>query len=276
MDGVRIGSVVVGGGAPLAAICGPCQIESRDHTLRMAEAVRVAGLRAGVPVVFKASFEKANRSSLSGATGVGLDAGLRVLAEVRSEVGLPVITDVHETWQCSVVSDVVDALQIPALLCRQTTLLVAAGATGRPVMVKKGQFMAPEAMAGAVEKVEAGGRGGGVILCERGTSFGYGRLVVDMTGLEVMRGLGVPVVFDATHSVQRPGSLGGASGGERARVPGLARAAVAVGVDAVFLEVHDDPDRALSDGPCMLPVESLAGLLSGLRKLDETRREMFG
>jgi 2-dehydro-3-deoxyphosphooctonate aldolase (KDO 8-P synthase) len=268
--------IPIGGGRPLAAICGPCQMETLDHTLRMAEAVADAGLRAGVPVVFKASFDKANRSSLGGTRGVGIKDGLRWLRAVGRQFGLPVVTDVHEAWQVEAVldSEAVDMLQIPALLCRQTDLLVAGGASGLPVMVKKGQFMAPEAMAGAIEKVEAGGGDGGVLLCERGSTFGYGRLVVDMTGLEVMRGFGVPVVFDATHSVQRPGLLGGASGGERRFVPGLARAAVAVGVDAVFLEVHDDPDKAPSDGPCMLPIRGLAWLLSGLRRLDEVRREV--
>lgn len=267
--------IPIGYGRPLAAICGPCQIESRAHTLMMAGAVLRAGQDTGVPVVFKASFDKANRSSVGGARGVGLVEGLDILAEVRARFGLPVVTDVHETWQVRMVAEVVDMIQIPALLCRQTDLLVAAGRTGLPVMVKKGQFMAAEAMIGAVEKVESGG-GDKVLLCERGSCWGPGRLVVDMAGLEVMRGFGVPVVFDATHSVQMPGSLGGSSGGVRARVFGLARAAVAVGVDAVFLEVHDDPDRALSDGPCMLPVQGLARMLADLRQLDEVRREVMG
>jgi 2-dehydro-3-deoxyphosphooctonate aldolase (KDO 8-P synthase) len=274
--GVDVGPVRVGGGAPLVAICGPCQMETFDHTMRMAEAVRTAGFVAGVPVIFKASFDKANRTSLSGARGVGITDGLRWLRAVRARVGIPVVTDVHETWQVAAVAEAVDMLQIPALLCRQTDLLVEAGASGLPVMIKKGQFMAAEGMAGAVEKVESGGGDGGVLLCERGSSWGPGRLVVDMTGLEVLRGLGVPVVFDATHSVQRPGALGSESGGERQHVAGLARAAVAVGVDAVFLEVHNRPDAAPSDGPCMLPLVGLAGLLRGLRELDQTRREMFG
>jgi 2-dehydro-3-deoxyphosphooctonate aldolase (KDO 8-P synthase) len=271
MPGVRVGKVLVGGRAPLVAICGLCVIESRDHTLRMAEAVKAAGWDASVPVIFKASFDKANRTSLDGARGVGLVKGAAILDEVRRKTGLPVVTDVHDEAHVTALSGVVDMLQIPALLCRQTDLLVCAGATGLPVMVKKGQFMAPEAMAGAVEKVESGGDGG-VLLCERGTSFGYGRLVNDMRGLEIMRGFGVPVVFDATHSVQEPGGLGASSGGQRRHVPALARAAVAVGVDAVFLEVHDDPDRALSDGPCVWPVARLAGLLRQLRAIDEVVR----
>lgn len=269
--------IPIGYGRPLAFICGPCQMETYDHTMKMAEAVKSAGYVAGVPVIFKASFDKANRTSLSGARGVGIKDGLRWLRAVTAEVGLPVVTDVHETWQVEAVAEVVDMLQIPALLCRQTDLLVAAGASGLPVMVKKGQFMAPEAMYAAVEKVRSGSSGlVDVLLCERGSSWGPGRLVVDMTGLEVMRDMGVPVVFDATHSVQRPGALGDASGGERRHVAGLARAAVAVGVDAVFLEVHDRPSAAPSDGPCMLPLRGLAGLLRGLRELDEKRKEMFG
>jgi 2-dehydro-3-deoxyphosphooctonate aldolase (KDO 8-P synthase) len=251
-------------------------MESLEHTLAMAEAVRAAGEAAGVPVIFKSSFDKANRTSLSGPRGVGITDGLRWLRAVRERVGLPIVTDVHECWQVREVVNVVDMIQIPALLCRQTDLLISAGASGLPVMVKKGQFMAAEGMAEVVKKVEFGGGAGGVLLCERGSSWGPGRLVVDMTGLEVMRRLGVPVVFDATHSVQRPGALGLESGGERRHVAGLARAAVAVGVDAVFLEVHDDPERAPSDGPCMLPLRGLAGPLRGLRELDEKRKEMFG
>lgn len=267
MRRVKVGPIAVGGGAPLVAICGPCVIESREHALRMADKVISAAFTAGVPVIFKASFDKANRTSKDSPRGVGIIQGMSILADVRNRTGMPVVTDVHDQVQAVVAGEVVDMLQIPALLCRQTDLLVAAGDAGVPVMVKKGQFMAPEAMGGAIEKV-----GSDVLLCERGTSFGYGRLVNDMRGLEVMREFGVPVVFDATHSVQEPGGLGGASGGQRGHVPALARAAVAVGVDAVFIETHDDPDRALSDGPCMWPVERLAALLTSLREIDEVVR----
>ncbi len=265
---VRVaGDVVVGDGG-LVGICGPCVIEGRDVTLRIADGVRDAAERAGLPVVFKASFDKANRTSLRGFRGIGMERGLRVLEEVRRECGMPVLTDVHEVGQVAAAAQVVDVLQVPAFLCRQTDLLVAAGATGKPVNVKKGQFVAPADMRHAVEKVREGGAGG-VMLTERGTSFGYGDLVVDMRSLPVLRGFGCPVVFDATHAVQRPSAAGDRSGGDRSMVPVLARAAAAVGVDALFVETHEDPDRALSDGPNSVPLQELARLLHQVRQLSE-------
>jgi 2-dehydro-3-deoxyphosphooctonate aldolase (KDO 8-P synthase) len=260
--------VVVGAGQ-LVLLCGPCVVEGRDVTFRIAEGVRAAAESAGLPVVFKASFDKANRTSIEGFRGIGADEALRVLEQVRDLTGMPVLTDIHEVAQVEAVAQVVDVLQIPAFLCRQTDLLVAAGTTAKPVNIKKGQFMAPADMRHAVDKVRQGGGGGGVMLTERGTSFGYGDLVVDMRSLPVLRGLGCPVVFDATHAVQRPSAAGDRSGGDRAMVPVLLRAAVAVGVDAVFLETHEDPDRALSDGPNSVPLAVLPRLLEQVRLLAE-------
>lgn len=265
---VQIADVRFANDAPFALIAGPCQIESRDHALMMAERAAAVCADLGIGFVFKSSFDKANRSSLSGARGVGMDAGLRILADVRDAVGCPVITDVHEPAQCAPVAEVVDALQIPAFLCRQTELLIAAGQTGKPVNVKKGQFLAPWDMAHVADKIAHTGNNQ-IMLCDRGTSFGYNTLVSDMRGLPVMAETGYPVVFDATHSVQQPGGLGGATGGDRKMVPVLARAAVAVGIAGLFVEVHDDPDNAPSDGPNMLRIEDLSPLLTQLRAIDQ-------
>jgi 2-dehydro-3-deoxyphosphooctonate aldolase (KDO 8-P synthase) len=250
--------VVVGDGR-LALLAGPCVVESRDLVLEIAGTLKAACERLGVPFVFKASLDKANRTSAGSFRGMGFDAALELLAEVKRTFGVPVVTDIHEPWHAAAVADVVDLLQIPAFLCRQTDLLVAAGATGRAVNVKKGQFMAAEDMAYAVDKVRAGGSDN-VLLTERGTTFGYHDLVVDFRGLAIMR-RSAPVVFDATHSVQSPGGGGGKSSGKREFVSPLARAAVAFGVDALFLETHPEPDKALSDGPNMLPLAQIEGLL---------------
>lgn len=265
MTPVSIGGALLGG-ERLAFIAGPCVIESEAHTLAMARALRDLFARLGCPAVFKASFDKANRTSVTSYRGPGLEEGLRILALVRESVGIPVLTDIHLPEQAAIAAEVVDALQIPAFLCRQTDLLVAAGKTGLPVNIKKGQFLQPAAMAEAADKVRAGGPSP-VLLCERGTTFGYGNLVVDMRGIAIMRGLGYPVVFDATHSVQLPSAAGGKSGGERQFAPLLARAAVAAGADAVFLEVHDCPDEALCDGPNMLPLDELEALASELLRV---------
>jgi len=247
-------------------IAGPCVIEGRDMVLRLAEAIRDVARAAGFSYCFKASYDKANRTSLDAYRGPGLDAGLEILAEVRREIGVPVLTDYHTPEQAAPVGEVVDILQVPAFLCRQTDLLVAGVKTGKALNVKKGQFLAPENMAPVVEKVRGSG-GRDLMLTERGATFGYGNLVVDFRGLPAMRKLGHPVIFDATHSVQRPGGLGTKSGGDRREVPGLARAAVAVGVDGLFLEVHEDPDHAKSDGPNQLALETLAPLLETLKRI---------
>ncbi len=268
---VRIGPVRVGGGAPLALIAGPCVIESEDLVLSVAEHLARLADRLGLAVVFKSSYDKANRTSLDSFRGPGLEEGLGILERVRAETGLPVLSDVHSPAEARAGGEVLDCLQIPAFLCRQTDLLVAAGATGRPVNIKKGQFLAPEDMAPAAEKALSAGAGG-VLLTERGTSFGYRYLVVDFQGLGRMRAIGWPVVFDATHSVQQPGALGGCSGGDRAAVPALARAAAAVGVDALFLEVHPDPDHALCDGPNSVALADLEGLVGTVLALDRVRR----
>jgi len=260
-----LGAVVFANNAPFALIAGPCQIESRDHCLRMAEALAAMCQRAGVPLVFKASFDKANRTSGAAARGVGLEKGLEILAEVRREHGLPVLSDVHEPAQCAPVAAVVDMLQIPAFLCRQTDLLLAAAATGKPVNIKKGQFLAPADMAQVAAKMGDAA----ITLCERGSSFGYNTLVNDFRALPIMAASGHPVIFDATHSVQQPGGLGTASGGQREFVAPLARAALAVGVAGLFIEAHNAPDIAPSDGPNMLPLETLEALLPGFKVLDE-------
>lgn len=257
---VRIGPVTIGGGAPLLLIAGPCVIEGEDFTLGVARELKQICGRVGMPLVFKASYDKANRSSVNSFRGPGLDEGLRILRRVRAETGLPVLTDIHDVTQAVAAAAVVDAVQIPAFLCRQTDLLVAAGQAGKPVNLKKGQFAAPEDMAQAAQKVESAGNGQ-VFLTERGSSFGYHNLVVDMRGLAIMRGLGYPVVFDATHSVQLPAAGDGCSDGDRRWAPVLARAAVAAGVDAVFMEVHPDPDRAKCDGPNSWPLRDLEELL---------------
>ncbi|MBL8866895.1 MAG: 3-deoxy-8-phosphooctulonate synthase [Gemmataceae bacterium] len=265
---VAIGPHAIGAGHPLLFVLGPCVIETRDHALRIAEALRGLADRLKIPVVFKASYDKANRSSGKSYRGVGLDAGLRILAEVKSEFAFPLTTDVHEPAQCAAVAEVVDVLQVPAFLARQTDLLEAAGRTGRVVNVKKGQFMAPWDMKNVVSKLAEVGNTN-VILTERGTTFGYGLLVNDMRSIPWMQETGAPVIFDATHSVQTPGALGDRTGGDRKMVPTLARAAVAAGCDGLFLETHPDPDRAPSDGPNMIPLAELPALLATCLRLRE-------
>jgi 2-dehydro-3-deoxyphosphooctonate aldolase (KDO 8-P synthase) len=265
---IEIGPVTVGNRRPFTLIAGPCQIESRAHALETAEAlVGIAGER-GRGLIYKSSFDKANRTSAGSARGVGLAEGIEILAEVRNRFACPVLTDVHESQQCVPVAEAVDVLQIPAFLCRQTDLLRAAAETGRAVHVKKGQFLAPWDMAHVAAKLESFGARR-IMLGERGTSFGYNTLVSDFRGLPVMAATGWPVVFDATHSVQQPGGRGGTSGGQREFVPVLARAALAVGVAAVFIETHADPDRAPSDGPNMVPLHELSGLLDVLGRFDD-------
>jgi 2-dehydro-3-deoxyphosphooctonate aldolase (KDO 8-P synthase) len=264
---VRVGGVEVGNRLPLAVISGPCQIESRAHALEMAHALREMAASAGVPLIYKSSFDKANRTSLNAARGIGLAEGLAILAEVREATGLPVLTDVHAAEQCAPAAEAVDCLQIPAFLCRQTDLLLSAGAAGKPVNVKKGQFLAPWDMRNVAAKIASTGNED-VLLTERGASFGYNTLVSDMRALPIMAETGYPVVFDATHSVQQPGGQGSSSGGQREYAPVLARAAVAVGVAAVFIETHPDPDRAPSDGPNMIPLRQMPALLASLKGFD--------
>ncbi|MFN4158003.1 MAG: 3-deoxy-8-phosphooctulonate synthase [Gemmobacter sp.] len=270
---VHIRDVTFDNGAPLSFILGPCQMESRAHALEMAAAIAAIARDLGVGAVFKASYDKANRTSLSGARGIGMAEALEVFAEVQETHGLPVLTDVHEPGHCAPVARVVDILQIPAFLCRQTDLLVAAAQTGRVVNVKKGQFLAPWDMAHVVAKVTGSG-GRDVLVTERGVSFGYNTLVSDMRALPVLAATGAPVIFDATHSVQQPGGQGGSSGGQREFVAVLARAAAAVGVAGVFIETHDAPDRAPSDGPNMVPLADLPGLLRDLMAFDALRKAM--
>ena len=266
--GIRVGDLTIGAGRPFTLIAGPCVIESRESVLRHAERIRDVARRVGVPLIFKCSFDKANRTSGKSYRGVGMERGLEILGEARREVGVPVLTDVHEAEQARPVAAVVDVLQTPAFLCRQTDFIVEVCRVGKPVNLKKGQFLSPWEMVPVVEKaVSTGNRN--VMVCERGFSFGYRNLVSDMRSLVILRETGVPVVFDATHSVQLPGGQGTASGGERQFVPALARAAVAVGVDALFMEVHEDPDRALSDGPNNWPLDRLEGLLRELKTIDE-------
>lgn len=270
---VRIGEVALAQDRPLALIAGPCAIESRAHALLMAGELKRICAELALPLIFKSSFDKANRTSASTGRGVGLEQGLEILAEVRRTTGLPVLTDVHESWQCAPVAEVCDVLQIPAFLCRQTDLLAAAARTGRVVNVKKGQFLAPWDMAQVAQKLEGFGCER-VLLCERGASFGYNTLVSDMRALPQLAATGWPVIFDATHSVQQPGGLGGRSGGQREFVPVLARAAVAVGVAGVFIETHDDPDRAISDGPNMVPLAAMPALLQALQRFDRLAKEL--
>lgn len=268
---VTIGDLAIGDGGPLTLIAGPCQLESRDHALMIAEAMAQAAAAAGLGYIFKASYDKANRTSLGGKRGVGMEAGLRILSDVRAEIGCPVLTDVHEPPHCAAAAEAVDVLQIPAFLCRQTDLLIAAGETGAAVNVKKGQFLAPWDMANVADKVASTGNRR-ILLCERGTSFGYNTMITDMRGLPTMAQTGWPVVFDATHSVQQPGGKGGSSGGQREFAPVLARAAVSLGVDSVFIETHEDPDRAPSDGPNMIPLENMADLCQMLSQFHELAR----
>ncbi len=260
-------AVTFGNDLPLAFILGPCVIESRDHALKMATAIAEIGQRLDIPVIYKSSFDKANRSSGKSFRGMGLDEALEIFRAVKAATGLAVTTDVHEPDQCATAAEVVDILQIPAFLCRQTDLLLAAAATGKAVNVKKGQFLAPWDMGNVVRKLDAGGASG-VMVCERGTTFGYNNLVVDMRGLPIMAQTGKPVIFDATHSVQQPGGRGETTGGDREMAPVLARAAVAVGVAGVFMECHEDPDSAPSDGPNMVRLDQLESILLTLKRFD--------
>jgi len=269
---ITIGNFCVGGSAPVAVIAGPCVIESRDSALRHAEALKERADRVGVPYIFKASYDKANRSSLRSFRGPGLEKGLEILAEVKKQLELPVLTDVHEIGQVKRVREVADILQIPAFLCRQTDFVVAVAKAGKIVNVKKGQFLAPWDMGNVVEKIRSAGNEQ-ILLTERGASFGYNNLVSDMRSLVVMRELGYPVVFDATHSLQLPGGLGHSSGGERKYIPALARAGCAAGIDALFMEVHEDPDHALSDGPNSLALKDFEALLRVVRDLDALVKE---
>jgi 2-dehydro-3-deoxyphosphooctonate aldolase (KDO 8-P synthase) len=264
---VTIGGVAFGNALPLALIAGPCQLESRAHALEMATALKEIAARVGIGLVYKTSFDKANRTSAKSARGIGLDAALPIFAEIRDKLKIPVLTDVHDAEQCARAAKAVDILQIPAFLCRQTDLLVAAAKTGKAVNVKKGQFLAPWDMQNVVAKITGAGNKN-VLVTERGVSFGYNTLVSDMRALPVLKKIGAPVIFDATHSVQQPGGQGTSSGGEREFVPVLARAAVAVGVAGVFIETHQDPDKALSDGPNMMPLKEMEPLLRALLEFD--------
>ena len=264
---VAVAKVRFGNALPLALIAGPCVLESRAHAFEMASALKDIAARRGVGFVYKTSFDKANRTSRNSARGVGLDKALSIFAELREKLGVPVLTDVHEPGQCAAVAEVVDVLQIPAFLCRQTDLLIAAAKTGRAINVKKGQFLAPWDMANVVVKITGAGNRN-VLVTERGVSFGYNTLVSDMRALPVLAKIGAPVIFDATHSVQQPGGQGATSGGERAFVPALARAAVAVGVAGIFIETHQDPDKAPSDGPNMIPLKDMEPLLERLMEFD--------
>ena len=265
---IKIGNIPVGGGNPLAFILGPCQLENRDHAMFMAEKISKVCSPSSSNFIFKSSFDKANRSSIASARGVGIEEGLKILEEVKLTFNCPVITDIHSISQCASAAEVVDILQIPAFLSRQTDLLLAAGETGKPVNVKKGQFLAPWEMTNVAEKIASTGNKK-ILLCERGTSFGYNTLVNDFRGLEIMAETGYPIVFDATHSVQQPGGRGNSSGGERKFVATLARAACAVGISAVFIETHQDPDNAPCDGPNMIDVADLQKLIEKLRVIDE-------
>jgi 2-dehydro-3-deoxyphosphooctonate aldolase (KDO 8-P synthase) len=272
---VKVGQIKVGGGSPLAVIAGPCVIESKEAALRHAGALKEKADRAGVPYIFKSSYDKANRSSVNSFRGPGLRKGLEILAEVKDKIGVPVLTDVHEIDQVAAVKEVADILQIPAFLCRQTDFVLAVARSGRVVNVKKGQFLAPWDMRNVLDKILSTGNDQ-VVLTERGASFGYNNLVSDMRSLVVMRELGYPVMFDATHSLQLPGGLGNASGGDRKFIPALARAGVAAGVDALFMEVHENPDQAMSDGPNSLKLEDFEGLLKIVKRLDNLVKEAEG
>ena len=264
---VKIGNIEIGAGRPLAVIAGPCVIESRESALKHASLLKEAADRVGVPYIFKSSYDKANRSSVDSYRGPGLDKGLEILAEVKKKTSVPILTDVHEREQVASVRDVADVLQIPAFLCRQTDFVVAVAQSGKVVNVKKGQFLAPWDIGNIVDKILSANNDQ-ILLTERGVSFGYNNLVSDMRSLVVMRELGYPVVFDATHSLQLPGGLGKASGGERKYIGPLARAGVAVGVDALFMEVHENPDQALSDGPNSLPLREFEGVLRIVKEID--------
>ncbi len=270
---VTVGNVTFAQDRQIAVFAGPCQMESRAHALEMASGLKEICARLRLGLVYKTSFDKANRTSLTGKRGIGLEGALPVFAEIRETLGLPVVTDVHEIGQCAPVAEVVDVLQIPAFLCRQTDLLIAAAKTGRVVKIKKGQFLAPWDMKNVVAKVTGSGNPN-VLVTERGASFGYNTLVVDMRGLAIMAETGAPVIFDATHSVQQPGGQGTSSGGDRRFVPVLARAAVAVGIAGLFIETHQDPDRAPSDGPNMVPLKEFEGLMRDLMAIDAVAKRL--
>ena len=264
-------TVKIGENHPIAFITGPCQLENRDHAMMMADKISNLCAKNGAQYIFKASYDKANRSSISSARGIGMEEGLRILQDISREFNCPVITDVHEASQCQAASEAVDILQIPAFLCRQTDLLLAAGKTGKPVNVKKGQFMAPWDMWNVAEKIASTGNRD-ILLCERGTSFGYNTLVNDFRSLQTMAETGYPVIFDATHSVQQPSGQGNTSGGERQFVAGLARAACAMGVSGVFIETHQDPDNAPCDGPNMIAIDQMGALMDDLLAFDALRK----
>ena len=266
MTKVHVANITFDNNLPFVLIAGPCQMESASHGIEMATALKELTTKLGIPFIFKASFDKANRTSVNGIRGMGLTAGIQAFADIKSKLNVPCLTDIHEPYQCPVAAQVVDVLQIPAFLCRQTDLLLAAGKTGCAINIKKGQFLAPWDMKNCLNKVTESGNNN-VMLCERGTSFGYNTLVVDMTGLRVMKDMGVPVIFDATHSVQKPGGNGTSTGGNRQYVEYLAKAAIAVGADGLFMETHPDPDNAKSDGPNMVPLSEMKSLLVKLQKL---------
>jgi 2-dehydro-3-deoxyphosphooctonate aldolase (KDO 8-P synthase) len=272
---VHIGEITIGGGAPLVLIAGPCVIEGEAFTLSLASRLQEVSRELGIHLIFKASYDKANRTSISSARGPGLEEGLKILQQVKEEVGLPVISDVHQVSEVPQAAQVLDVIQIPAFLCRQTDLVVEAAKTGKPINVKKGQFLAPWDMVHVVEKIISTGNEQ-ILLTERGTSFGYNNLVSDMKSLPIMRGFGYPVIFDATHSVQLPGGAGKASGGEREFIPTLSKAAVGAGVDGVFLEVHPEPERALSDGANSLALDALSPILKQLKAIDRIVKEDGG
>ncbi len=269
---VSVGELSIANDRPFTLIAGPCQLESLDHAIMIAETVAAACADAGIGYIFKASYDKANRTSLGGKRGLGIEAGLDILSEVRDRIGCPVLTDVHTPDQCARAAKQVDVLQIPAFLCRQTDLLLAAGETGAAINIKKGQFLAPWDMANVAAKVASTGNEN-ILLCERGTSFGYNTLVADMRSIPIMSTTGYPVVMDATHSVQQPGGQGGSSGGQREFAPVMARAAVSLGVGAVFLETHEDPDKAPSDGPNMIPLPAMPELIKTLAKFDQLAKQ---
>lgn len=265
---VTVGDIEIGGDRPFALITGPCQLESLDHARMMAEKISEACASTGTKFIFKASYDKANRSSISTQRGLGMEEGLKILGQIKDEFGCPILTDVHDAGQCAPAAEICDVIQIPAFLCRQTDLLLAAGETGAAINVKKGQFLAPWDMGNVAEKIASTGNER-IMLCDRGTSFGYNTLVSDFRGLPTMAATGYPVVFDATHSVQQPGGQGTTSGGQREFAPVLARAAVAVGVSALFIETHQDPDNAPSDGPNMIPVDQMQALIENLASYDK-------
>ena len=270
---VQIGGVSFNNDMPFVLIAGPCQMESVQHGMEMASALKELTEKLQIPFVFKASFDKANRTSLNGIRGMGLEAGMQAFADIKSKLGVLCLTDIHEPYQCPIAAEVVDVLQIPAFLCRQTDLLVAAGKTGKTINVKKGQFLAPWDMKNVADKIASTGNNN-ILLTERGTSFGYNTLVVDMRGLPQMKQTGYPVIFDATHSVQQPGGLGGSSGGQREFAPVLANAAITTGIAGVFIETHADPDRAPSDGPNMIPLAQMEQVLKNLKALDTLAKSL--